>query len=48
MQGMPGELRGHLVPVRKGRPCSRADLGRPSANRHSNTHKSVFLYKRVF
>lgn len=42
MRGVLEEVRGCLVPVREGRSYSRAGLGKPRANRHSNTHKRVF------
>ena len=42
MRGVLEEIRGCLVPVREDRPCGRDGLGRPRANRHSNTHKRVF------
>lgn len=42
MRGVLEELRGCLVPVRPDRSHGRAGLGKPRANRYSNTHKRVF------
>ena len=42
MAGIVEELKGCLVPVRRGRSYPRDGVGRNYANRYSNTHKRVF------